>query len=279
MGYIYKITNLINGKVYIGQTGLPSVQDRFNEHVKKAKQHVNRYLYDAMNYYGVDNFSVEELEHCDKNELDSREIFWISHYHSNDKNFGYNMTSGGGGGDTWTHNPNKAATSAKLRLANTGKKRSAEFSKRLSEIKKGNYYIDVDTEQLTAAIQEGKTIDELCSIFGLSYSSLIRRCKIELGKSIRDIRTETYVHPPKQYTDDMRRQLSEIRRERWAGDNNPNYKDVDSDILHDLIKKNSSVDEITKYFDISKPTLYSKIKQYFGINLRKLRKEISESDY
>ena len=277
MGYIYKITNRINGKVYVGQTSLPSVQDRFDMHIKKAKQRVNRYLYDAMNHYGFDNFSVEELEHCDRDELDSREIFWISHYRSDDKNFGYNMTSGGGGGNTWARNPHKEVTSEKLRLANTGKKRSVEFSKRLSELKRGNYYIDIDTDRLVEAIRAGKTIDEICNLFGISYSTLMYRCKNELGGKIRDYRTNQFKNPPKQYTEDTRRRLSEIRRERWTGDNNPNFKEVDREILYNMIVDNKSVDDMVGYFNISKPTLYTKIEQYFGTNLRTLRKEIESN--
>ena len=92
MGYIYKIINQINGKVYIGQTNLPTIQGRFNEHIKKMKAHVNRYLYDAMNCYGIDNFTIEEVEQCDKENLDEKEIYWIAYYKSDNRNFGYNMT-------------------------------------------------------------------------------------------------------------------------------------------------------------------------------------------
>ena len=46
MGYIYKILNLSNNKVYIGKT-TKSLEYRFNQHLKCAKNHVNRYLYDA----------------------------------------------------------------------------------------------------------------------------------------------------------------------------------------------------------------------------------------
>ena len=48
MGYIYKITNSINGKLYIGQTR-KTIEERFQAHLKNAQKHINRYLYDAMN--------------------------------------------------------------------------------------------------------------------------------------------------------------------------------------------------------------------------------------
>ena len=63
-----------------------------------------------MNYYGYDNFVVEQIEECPKELMDERECYWIAFYNSNDKNKGYNMTTGGGGGDTWTNNPHKKET-------------------------------------------------------------------------------------------------------------------------------------------------------------------------
>lgn len=97
-GVIYIITNVCNNKVYIGQTS-KTIEERFAVHVKNAKQHVNRYLYDAMNHYGYDNFHIQEIEKCKKSDLDEREKYWIAYYNCIIPN-GYNMTAGGGGGDT-----------------------------------------------------------------------------------------------------------------------------------------------------------------------------------
>ena len=57
MAFIYKITNQLNGKLYIGKTSLPSVEERFKEHIRASKQERNekRPLYDAMNKYGKIN--------------------------------------------------------------------------------------------------------------------------------------------------------------------------------------------------------------------------------
>lgn len=61
MGYIYKITNNINQKIYIGKTS-QSIDKRFRSHINNARNHINRYLYDAMNKYGYENFTIEEIE-------------------------------------------------------------------------------------------------------------------------------------------------------------------------------------------------------------------------
>ena len=81
MGYIYKITNQINNKMYIGKT-TKSIEERWKAHQKKALEHSNRYLYDAMNHYGIENFTIEQVEKCDNSILNEREIYWIKYYNT-----------------------------------------------------------------------------------------------------------------------------------------------------------------------------------------------------
>ena len=90
---IYKITNLLNQKIYIGQA--VDVGTRFKDHIKAGLgiDMPNNKLYMAMFKDGVENFSFELLEKCDKNELNEREIYWIDFYRSQEH--GYNMTKGG----------------------------------------------------------------------------------------------------------------------------------------------------------------------------------------
>ena len=96
MPYIYKITNQINKKVYIGKT-LETIETRWKEHIRDSKRErcEKRPLYAAFNKYGIDNFIVEEVEECSAEELNEREIYWIEYYRSF-KN-GYNATIGGDG--------------------------------------------------------------------------------------------------------------------------------------------------------------------------------------
>lgn len=95
-GFIYKITNTINDKVYIGKT-LSSIEKRFAEHKEDSRraQEQVRPLYRAMNKYGQDNFSIEVVEECPIELLSNREVYWINFYHSYEN--GYNATLGGDG--------------------------------------------------------------------------------------------------------------------------------------------------------------------------------------
>ena len=94
MGYIYKIQNLINNHIYIGQT-VKHYQKRFNQHkANYDKPYFSQLtLYKAFKKYGLENFSFEPIEEVDNDKLDEREKYWIEYYDSY-KN-GYNMTIGG----------------------------------------------------------------------------------------------------------------------------------------------------------------------------------------
>lgn len=100
MAYIYKITNKINNKMYIGLTKY-TVEYRFKEHCrKKNNKHCYNYpLYRAMRKYGDENFFVEEIEETDNPK--EREIYWIDYFDT--YNNGYNATRGGE--DTLLWNP------------------------------------------------------------------------------------------------------------------------------------------------------------------------------
>ena len=94
MGYIYKITNTLNNKIYIGQT-IKTVQKRFTQHKNNSnKEYFSQIvLYKAFNKYGIENFICEEIEEVPNDKLDEREKYWIEYYDSYFN--GYNSTLGG----------------------------------------------------------------------------------------------------------------------------------------------------------------------------------------
>lgn len=94
---IYKITNLINGKIYIGQSR--NIKKRWQNHKCAAHNPNNKAynypLYRAMRKYGIENFDFSILENCQINQLNEREKYWITYYSSDNGNYGYNNDSGG----------------------------------------------------------------------------------------------------------------------------------------------------------------------------------------
>lgn len=100
MAYIYKIINHINNKIYVGKTSL-SIEERFREHIHDSKNQYKekRPLYDAMNKYGIKNFTIEMIEKVPNDEIAcEREQYWIEQlrtYIGFKDCQGYNATLGG----------------------------------------------------------------------------------------------------------------------------------------------------------------------------------------
>lgn len=97
---IYKITNLLNGKVYIGQS--VDIEKRWSTHKAELKNnyHYNFHLQNAWNKYGEESFEFSVVEECDIDKLNQCEIYWISKFNSYKD--GYNLTSGGGNTESFS---------------------------------------------------------------------------------------------------------------------------------------------------------------------------------
>ena len=87
---IYKITNLENGMCYVGQAA--NIADRWKQHIKRgigAEPLTRNKLYPAMLSIGVENFSFEIIEECDRSKLNELEDYWQDFYKA--KEFGYSI--------------------------------------------------------------------------------------------------------------------------------------------------------------------------------------------
>ena len=145
-GYVYKTTNLITGKIYIGQH-------------KKAFLDSNYLgsglvLNKAIKKYGINNFKCEILQlYASKNELDNGEKEYIKKFNSNDPTIGYNIADGGQGGDLGE--VSRAHISAALK----GRPKTAEHRKKLSDINRGKR-LSSDTKAKISVGNRGKILSD-----------------------------------------------------------------------------------------------------------------------
>lgn len=108
---IYKTTNTVNGKIYIG---------------KDSKNDPNYYgsgtiLQSAILKYGKDKFIKETLEICSDSNVDSKEKYWIKYFSSTERGIGYNIATGGTGGDTISNHPRRDEIAKNQSIRLTGK--------------------------------------------------------------------------------------------------------------------------------------------------------------
>lgn len=194
--YIYKTTNLVNNKIYIGQT----------IHDDPKYLGGGRLIKMAIKKYGRENFLKEILETCSKREnLSEREIYWIKKFNSRDPKIGYNMAEGGSSFYVTEESKKKVSESLKgkyvgenafrygIRLteehkkiiseSNSGKKLSDETRKKMSESNLGKKFSD-ETRKKMSESHTGKILtDEHKEKIG---NSLVGRVYLE--ESIEKLR-------------------------------------------------------------------------------------------
>lgn len=118
---IYKVTNKLNGKIYIGKS--IDIKRRWQEHIRESNvcsdkwilndRGVRTYFHSAIRKYGEDNFIWEIIEECDEEQLNEKEKYWIQQFQSNTSALGYNMTIGG---DGYNNGKGEKAPSCKITL-------------------------------------------------------------------------------------------------------------------------------------------------------------------
>ncbi len=136
---IYKILNLINGKIYVGSA--VKFDMRWAQHKSKLKlnEHPNKYLQASVNKNGLENFQFVKLEYCEKEVLIEREQYWIDKLSACDREIGYNTRT--------------------IASSNAGIKCSEETKKKISERNKGRK-ASAETKTKMSAWQIGRKMSE-----------------------------------------------------------------------------------------------------------------------
>lgn len=170
---VYLITNLVNGKHYVGKTtGL--LKKRWMRHLSDTKRGVQTYpLHNAIRKYGPEAFSIVPLVRILETDpqLKEQERFWIRVFRSNNPRYGYNLTAGGDGllehrasvetrrkiSEALTGKVHSAEHSRKISAGNKGKVRSAETRRKISEANKGKV-LSAETRRKVGEAGKGRSV-------------------------------------------------------------------------------------------------------------------------
>lgn len=131
---VYKVTNKINNKIYIGQT-VCSLSRRRCQH--ETAKNTGYHFHNAIHKYGKNSFKWEILNNCiSKVDMDRLEKHYINKFNSNDRSIGYNMTLGG---DSPLGRRHKEESKRKMSISKTGKKlpHTDEWNRKIGEAQLG----------------------------------------------------------------------------------------------------------------------------------------------
>ena len=244
---IYKVTNKINGKVYIGQS--VDIGRRWHQHMTAED---DSYFHKAIQKYGVENFEWEVIEQCKKKDLDEREIYWIEYYDSFNK--GYNCTKGGdgvcSGVNAGEKNPNwKGGVSS-----------GPEYSKQWYEVNKEKIkqhykqYYQANKEKVKEYNEVNK---EKIKQYRKQYYEANKEKRKEKMKEYNEVNKEKIKQQQKEYYETNKEKRKEKKKE---------YNEVNKEKIKQYRKQ---------YYEANKEELKEKAKQhqkkYYEANKEKVK--------
>jgi hypothetical protein len=177
---IYKITNLINKKFYIGKD-TSSDSNYFGSGLLIKR---------AIEKYGLENFQKEIIDETDNyEELSLKEKYWINHFNSTNLKIGYNISKGGDGGDTLSNHPNLDIIKEKISKNNpkTGKTYEEAFGE-----EKAKKYKEKLKEKLDLSIFSDKAKENSKLFFDNKREELIKRCEF-IREEIKNGKIDNYI--------------------------------------------------------------------------------------
>ena len=184
---IYKMTNNINGKIYIGLS--VNIDTRMYNHYWSAfnpnASEYDSYLSRAIRKYGKENFSYEIIEECPISDLPLRERYWIDYYNATNRNIGYNISCGGDGNSTWNEEETnmvidyyKEGKSAEEIASLTGKTVSSIQNRMyLLGVRSPKYWTKDELQMLEEMVATNKTPSYIAIILNRTISSISHQMK------------------------------------------------------------------------------------------------------
>lgn len=287
IGYIYKTTNLINGKIYIGK----HLATKFSLSYKGS----GAILKQAFKKYGKENFKCELIaEATTEEELNNLEAYWINYFNSRDPEIGYNIVEGGLGTSGYHHSEEakqkmseaksgKALTEDwKTKIAEAGKCRthSPETKQKISNSNKGKKR----SEEAKANMRKGH--QEHPTVFTDEYKAKLKQSRAEAIQSGRWSISEEGLERlresgRRQKSAEHCKHISDTLKAKqiMVGANNPNAKKIycsETNTIYNFAK------EAAEALNISVASVrlccQGRVKSVKGFHLNYIEKETKNND-
>jgi len=164
MSIIYKITNLINGKIYIGQH-YTSADDGYLGSGKWIKR--------AIKKYGKENFIRETIEFCTSANVDEKEVYWVNKLGATNPKVGYNIDKGGTGRSPGYKHSKE--TKEKLRQINLQREIKPEWIEKFKKVRKGYKHKEKTKNKISIKHKGIKHSEETKKLLSLVFKGLTKK--------------------------------------------------------------------------------------------------------
>ena len=150
---IYYFKNLVNNKVYVGKSVNINERKWYHMYDLRHNKHDNNHFQNAFNKYGEENFKHEIIEFCEEDVLNEREVFWINHFNAMNRDYGYNLQSGG------------------LEQMELSDETKNKISLKTRGINNANGLLnESDLEYIVEEVKKGRIIEDIAKDLGVSKS-------------------------------------------------------------------------------------------------------------
>lgn len=256
---IYKIENLVNGKVYIGQTVNFKIRKRHHLNALRTNRHPNDFLQKSFNIHKEENFEIAILELTEN--LDEKEVYWINSYNSTDYKFGYNFLTGGSSFKMNSYTKKRISTGIKRFYKNNPSAREV-VSKRVSGENNPFHGKKHTKESIEKIIQN---------------RSWYRHSEETKRKMSEQKKGEKHPHYGKTFSDEWRSNLSKAHLGQKAA-NKKEFSEAEIQRIIFLYKEGKTYPQIASELGVSATPIKRVLKERGIFETKVKRMDFSEDD-